>query len=85
MDNPEEGQIQPTVAGVPLASAALSGVRILRLKQVMERTGFRRSWIYKSMKTGAFVPCVKIGRATGWDAAAVEAWIVEKLGREAAQ
>lgn len=55
--------------------------RILRLKSVMKRTGMGRSWIYASMKSGVFVPCIKIGRATGWDAAAVDAWILAQISR----
>jgi prophage regulatory protein len=53
--------------------------QILRLPAVMARTGMGRSWIYREMAAGRFVPCVKIGRASGWDSAAVDAWIRDQI------
>lgn len=34
-----------------------------------------RSWLYKEIAAGRFPPPVKIGRASGWDTSAVDAWI----------
>lgn len=55
--------------------------QILRLPAVMARTGMGRSWIYREIKAKRFVAPIKIGRASGWDASAVDAWIDAKLTR----
>jgi prophage regulatory protein len=56
--------------------------RILRLREVMAQTGMSRSWIYKAISEGAFPQQVKLGRASGWDAGAVEDWLRQKLNRD---
>lgn len=53
--------------------------QILRLPAVMYRTGMGRSWIYREMKANRFPQAVKIGRASGWDAAAIATWIEARL------
>jgi prophage regulatory protein len=53
--------------------------QILRLPAVMARTGMGRSWLYREIKAKRFVAPVKIGRASGWDAFAVDAWIEAQL------
>lgn len=53
--------------------------QILRLPAVMSRTGMGRSWIYQEVKLNRFPQPVKIGRASGWDAAAIAAWIEARL------
>ena len=47
--------------------------QILRLPAVMSRTGMGRSWIYREIKLNRFPRPVKIGRASGWDAAVITA------------
>lgn len=55
--------------------------KILRLPEVIERTGYGRSAIYEKMKIGAFPQARKLGpRAVGWDSHEVDAWINAKLG-----
>jgi prophage regulatory protein len=50
--------------------------RILRLPEVMFRTGLGRTSIYDGMKAGTFVKSVHIGpRAVGWRESAIAAWI----------
>lgn len=54
--------------------------RFLRLPQVEEITGFRRSHIYNLMKAGLFPHSVKLGlRAVAWDSLAIEQWQNERL------
>jgi prophage regulatory protein len=60
--------------------------QILRLPAVMARTGMGRSWIYREVAAHRFVRPVKIGRATGWDAAAIDEWVrgrLEQAGADA--
>ncbi|MFV3386771.1 helix-turn-helix transcriptional regulator [Pseudomonas sp. NY15364] len=54
--------------------------RFLRLPQVEELTGFKRSHIYNLMKAGLFPASVKLGlRAVAWDSHAIEQWQKERL------
>ena len=53
--------------------------QILRLPAVMYRTGMGRSWIYREIELNRFPRPVKIGRASGWDAAVITAWIEARL------
>lgn len=53
--------------------------RILRLPDVVRLTGMKRSWLYRESAAGRFPRQVKIGRASGWDAHAVDEWIAERL------
>ncbi len=54
--------------------------RFLRLPQVEELTGFKRSHIYNLMKAGSFPASVKLGlRAVAWDSHAIEQWQKERL------
>lgn len=54
--------------------------KILRMTEVVDRTGFSRSWIYVLIKLDAFPQPRKIGkRSIGFDAKEVNAWINAKL------
>lgn len=57
-----------------------SELKILRMRDVIARTGFSRAWIYELIKKGDFPIPKKIGcRAVGFNSAEVDAWIVERL------
>ena len=50
--------------------------RILRRRQVEERTGLSRSTIYRRMQAGTFPPAVALGgRLVGWRAADIEQFL----------
>lgn len=53
--------------------------QLLRLPDVMRRTGMSRSWLYKAVGEGAFPHYHKVGRASVWDAAAVDGWIAAQV------
>jgi prophage regulatory protein len=54
--------------------------QILRLKQVIARTGLSRSSIYSFTKSGSFPAHVSLGaRAVGWDSQAVDKWIQDRI------
>jgi prophage regulatory protein len=54
--------------------------RFERLPKVMDRTGLCRSAIFAGQKEGTFPKAVKIhGRATGWIASEVDAWIQKRI------
>ncbi len=55
--------------------------RILRRRQVEERTGLSRSTIYARMSENAFPRPVNLGggKAVGWIEAEIDAWIKERI------
>ena len=53
---------------------------ILRLHQVMARTGLARSTLYERIHAGAFPAQISLGaRAVGWLESDVEAWIARRI------
>ena len=54
--------------------------RVLKLPEVAERTGKKRSSIYRDIAAGSFPPPVKLGeRASGWLEHEINAWIAERI------
>ena len=55
-------------------------MKIIRMKEVKNMTGFCQDWIYKLERRGDFPKKVKMGeRATGWVLSEVEDFIQEKI------
>jgi prophage regulatory protein len=55
-------------------------VRVLRCKDVMDRTGLSRATIYRQMKLRHFPRNHRLcGSAVGWSEREVEDWIEERL------
>ena len=53
--------------------------RLLRLKEVIERTALSRSTIYRLMRDGSFPEPLKIGpRAVRWRESETEAWVAAR-------
>ena len=56
--------------------------RLIRIKDVMDRTGLARSTVYKYINLGQFPQPIKLGtRAVAWVEHEVEAWICESIER----
>lgn len=56
--------------------------RILRRKEVEQRTGLSRSTIYERMATGGFPQPIPLGgRAVGWLENEVDAWLDQQVTR----
>ena len=54
--------------------------KILRQREVTERTGLPRCSIYKEVRSGRFPQPVKIApRASGWLESEVEQWLAERI------
>ncbi|HBQ0509236.1 TPA: AlpA family transcriptional regulator [Klebsiella pneumoniae] len=50
--------------------------KLIRLPDVMNRTGFGKTWIYELIKTGCFPAQIKTGvRAIAFIESEVDAWI----------
>lgn len=57
-------------------------MQIWRIKKVLEQTGLCRTSVYKAIKAGTFPRQVPLGgRAVGWLASEVEAWILANVAR----
>lgn len=55
-------------------------VNIIRLPDVIARTGLSRSSVLLKVKTGDMPPPIKLGvRATGWVAEEVDNWIQQRV------
>ena len=58
----------------------LYALKVIRLKEVMERTGLGRTSIYNFMAAGSFPKSVSLGaRAIAWLESEVDDWIVERI------
>ena len=54
--------------------------KFIRMREVLERTGYSKAWIYRLMSTGEFPPSVKIGsRSIAFIESEVEDWIQKKI------
>ena len=55
-------------------------MRILRLKEVTEKTGLARSTVYKYLDIGTFPKPVPLGgRSVGWVESEVHEWITKRI------
>jgi prophage regulatory protein len=60
--------------------------RILRLREVVQRTGLPISSSYEAMRVNAFPGSVPIGlRAVGWVEDEIEAWIAARIAERDAK
>ncbi|MDF7660449.1 AlpA family transcriptional regulator [Erwiniaceae bacterium L1_54_6] len=60
---------------------------LIRLKDVMAKTGFKRAWIYNLMSRNEFPQSVKLGiRSVAWVESEIDEWIANKINqRDGAQ
>lgn len=50
-------------------------MKLLTLKEVTKKTGFKKSTIYKFIKTKNFPSPIKFGRSSRWAEEKVDEWI----------
>ncbi|MHB0973149.1 MAG: helix-turn-helix transcriptional regulator [Thiobacillus sp.] len=61
-------------------------VNIIRLPDVMSRTGLSRSSVFLKVKKGEMPPPIKLGvRATGWVAEEIDNWIKQRVAASRGQ
>jgi prophage regulatory protein len=54
--------------------------RLIRLKEVMNRTGYSRSWIYELIKVHEFPTQIQLGpRAIAFIESEIDEWINDKI------
>ncbi|MGE4531933.1 MAG: helix-turn-helix transcriptional regulator [Acidithiobacillus sp.] len=59
--------------------------RILRLPQVMELVGLRKTAVYQRIKENSFPAPIKLGSASGWMQHEIEDWINQQAARRQGQ
>lgn len=60
-----------------------NAVRVMRIAEVVKKTGYSRASVYKFMVEGSFPKSKKLGlRAVGWNSQEIQAWVNEKLAGE---
>jgi|UniRef100_E6QGL0 prophage regulatory protein len=59
--------------------------RILRLPQVMELVGLRKTAVYQRIKENSFPAPIKLGSASGWIQRDIEDWINQQVARQQGQ
>jgi prophage regulatory protein len=66
--------------------AAKPAARLLRIAQVIDRVGLKKTMIYDLIKQGAFPKPIKLGGASAWLEIEIESWILfqVKVQRETA-
>jgi prophage regulatory protein len=83
LDSDEDENDLPEIRTADDPSAARSGpLRMLRLAQVIERTGLRKTKIYELQSEGRFPMRVKItAHAVGWIEHEVQAWLAGRVAK----
>lgn len=59
--------------------------RLIRLRDVMSRTGLGRSNIYQKIQRGGFPRAARIAGVAAWSETEISAWITEQLARRDAE
>lgn len=63
-----------------MATQLQTARHLLRIREVMARTGLDRSAIYRLARDGKFSKPIKISeRSSAWDSEAVDSWIAERI------
>ena len=57
--------------------------KIIRLPQVIDQVGIKKTLIYKMIAAGTFPKPIKLGFASGWLESEIRAWIEERARRRA--
>jgi prophage regulatory protein len=74
--HPKAGSCERGAPSADQASVRRDSIRILRLAQVLERTGLGKTTLYELQSQGSFPMRVKItGHSVGWVERDVQAWL----------
>jgi prophage regulatory protein len=76
-----DGDVPPE-SSIPASNTCAAPIHILRLAQVIERTGLKKTKIYELQSEGQFPMRVKItARAVGWIEHEVQAWLSGRVAK----
>lgn len=69
-----------------MEAATVVGTRVLRLRDVEERTGLKRASIYRRGNAGTFPKPIRLGaNSSGWIESEVEQWLAARVAERDAQ
>jgi len=69
-----------SIPEAPATKEAAHAERLIRLREVMTRTGRSRSSLYADIKSGNFPPNLAIGaRAVAWTESSISEWIAARV------
>jgi prophage regulatory protein len=72
----------PSESAIPVSNTRSAPIHILRLTQVIERTGLKKTKIYELQSEGQFPMRVKItAHAVGWIEHEVQAWLAGRIAK----
>ena len=55
-------------------------MKVMRLPEVIEKTGLKRTSVYKLIGEGKFPKPINLGnRCVGWVSEEIDAWIMERI------
>lgn len=56
--------------------------RLLRMPQVLERVGLKKTVVYDRIKDGTFPKPIKLGSASAWPENEIDAWITQQIEQQ---
>lgn len=74
-------ELESTAAAASVGASSNSHLivdRLLRMPQVLDRVGLKKTVIYERIKAGTFPKPIKLGSASAWHAQEIDAWIAAK-------
>ncbi len=65
-----------------MKSEQRASLRLVRCPEVLDRTGYKKSWLYALIRKGEFPAPVRLGaRAVAWREGDLQAWIQSRPAR----
>jgi prophage regulatory protein len=59
-----------------------NSTRLLRMPQVLDRVGLKKTVIYERIKAGTFPKPIKLGSASAWPESEVDNWIAQQVEQQ---
>jgi predicted DNA-binding transcriptional regulator AlpA len=61
--------------------AKKEGLRFLTIKEVCDRVGHKKSWVWQHARDGTFVAPIHCGKSARWLSTDIDAWQLEQIAR----
>ncbi len=59
-----------------------ANTRLLRMPQVLDRVGLKKTVIYEQIKAGTFPKPIKLGSASAWPEKEIDTWITTQIEQQ---